>query len=112
MIPPAFGTFGTMGWNIFRDTGYRNWDFSVFKNFKFKERYTAQVRAEFFNILNRAIFANPYGSINGYGAGNNADMSNPSLFGCGCQTPDVAATNPILGSGGARSIQFGLKLGF
>jgi len=112
MIPPAFGTFGTMGRNIFRDTGFRNWDLSVFKNFKFRERYTAQFRAEFFNVLNRAIFANPYGSINGYGAGAGADPSNPSLFGCGCQTPDVAATNPILGSGGARSIQFGLKLGF
>ena len=33
MIPPGF-TFGTMGRNLFRDSGFRNWDFSVAKNWK------------------------------------------------------------------------------
>jgi hypothetical protein len=36
----------------------------------------------------------------------------PGAFGCGCFTPDVAAGNPVIGSGGARAIQFGLKLLF
>jgi hypothetical protein len=33
-------------------------------------------------------------------------------FGCGCATPDVAAANPAVGSGGPRSVQLGLKLIF
>jgi len=110
MIPPALGTFGTMGRNLFRDSGFRNWDFSVAKNWKFKERFGAQFRAEFFNVLNHPNFANPFGGQNGFG------MNDPSVlgpgFGCGCATPDVAASNPVLGSGGARAIQLGLKLLF
>jgi hypothetical protein len=105
LIPPAFGTFGTMGRNVFRDTGFRNVDFSVFKNWKFKERLTAQFRAEFFNLFNHPSFANPH--MSGF-----SDPSAPGLFGCGCATPDVAATNPVLGSGSNRAIQFGLKLLF
>ena len=104
MIPPASGTFGTMGRNIFRDSGYRAWDLSVFKTFKFKERLTAQFRAEFFNILNRPNFANP--GLNG--------TTDPSggAFGAENSTPDVAAANPVLGTGGPREIQLGLKLLF
>ena len=104
LIPPPLGTFGTAGRNIFRDNGFRDWDFSLFKNFKVKERLTAQFRAEFFNILNKTILANP-------GVASNSDPSGQP-FGCGCETPDQAATNPILGTGGARAIQLGLKLLF
>lgn len=110
MVPAAIGTFGTMGRNIFRDSGFRNWDFSLAKNWKFKERFGVQFRAEFFNVLNHPNFANPFGGQNGFG------MNDPSVlgpgFGCGCATPDVAASNPVLGSGGARAIQLGLKLLF
>ena len=52
MIPNALGTFGTMGRNIFRDNGFRNWDLSVFKNFTFKERFGVQFRFEVFDVLN------------------------------------------------------------
>lgn len=116
MIPPALGTFGTMGRNMFRDSGFRNWDLSVAKNWKFTERFGAQFRAEFFNILNHPNFANPYGGQNGYG--NNDPSAPGSLnpfaagFGCGCATPDVAASNPVIGSGGSRAVQLGLKLLF
>lgn len=73
MIPPALGTEGTMGRNIFRDTGYRNWDFSAAKNWKFTERFGAQFRAEFFNLLNHPNFANPFGGQNGW-AHNEGEM--------------------------------------
>ena len=109
MIPPVMGTFGTMGRNLFRDSAFRNWDFSVTKNFKFGERLTTQFRAEFFNILNHPNFANPFGGQNGYA---HNDPSSSSTFGCGCATPDSAAANPVIGSGGSRAIQFGLKLLF
>jgi hypothetical protein len=110
MIPPAFGTFGTMGRNIFRDTGFKNVDLSVAKNFKWGEHFAAQFRAEFFNIFNHPNFANPFGGQNGYA--HNDPSGGGGFFGCGCATPDVAAANPVIGSGGARAVQLGLKLTF
>ncbi|MGA8764248.1 MAG: carboxypeptidase regulatory-like domain-containing protein [Candidatus Sulfotelmatobacter sp.] len=108
MIPPAFGQFGTMGRNIFPDSAFRNLDFSIAKNWHLGERIRAQFRAEFFNILNHPNFANPYGGQNGYGQN---DPGAPG-FGCGCATPDVAAANPVIGSGGSRAVQLGLKFTF
>lgn len=110
LLPPALGSFATTGRNIFQDSGFRNWDFSVAKKFHFGERVNAQFRAEFFNILNHPNFANPYGGQNGYG--NNDPSAFGGSFGCGCATPDVAAANPVIGSGGSRAIQLGLKFLF
>ena len=113
MTPPALGTFGNLGRNVFRDTGFRNLDLSIAKNFRLKERLTAQFRAEFFNFLNHPNFANPWGGTSGYGPGGGfSDPSAPGSFGCACGTPDTAAVNPVLGSGGARAIQLGLKMIF
>jgi hypothetical protein len=111
MTPPKAGTFGTMGRNLFRDSGYKNLDFSVFKNFTFKERYGVQLRAEVFNIFNHPVIENPYGASNGSSGGNN-DPSAPSGFGSSSGTPDVVAGNPVVGSGDARAVQVGLKLTF
>ena len=108
MIPPPLGQFGNMSRNMFEDTGFRNLDFSLAKNFHFGETMRLQARAEFFNIFNHPNFANPYGGQNGFG------LNDPSLrpFGCGCATPDIAAANPAVGSGGPRSVQLGLKFTF
>jgi len=108
MIPPPLGQFGNMPRNLFPDSGFKNFDFSIAKNWHFGERLRAQFRAEFFNILNHPNFANPYGGQNGFG------LNDPSVqpFGCGCATPDVAAANPVIGSGGSRAVQLGLKFTF
>jgi len=111
LVPPKAKTFGTMGRNIFRDSGFKNVDLSVFKNFAIKERFNAQFRVEFFNVFNHPLIANPFGSVNNYGGGSDPGSS-PSTFGCGCATPDVAAGNPIIGSGSSRDIQLGLKFTF
>ena len=108
LIPPGFGTFGTAGRNIFRDSGFRNVDLSVAKNWKFGDHFGAQFRVEFFNIFNHPNFANPFGGQNGWA---HNDPSTGS-FGCSCATPDVAAANPVIGSGGSRAVQLGLKLSF
>jgi hypothetical protein len=112
LIPNAFGGFGTMARNIFRDTGFHNVDLSVSKSFRLGERAKAQFRLETFNIFNHPNFANPNGGTSTYGQGANADPSQAGLFGCGCATPDNAAFNPVLGSGSARAIQLGLKFLF
>jgi len=108
MIPPPLGQFGNMSRNTFEDTGFRNLYFSLAKNFHFGETMRLQARAEFFNIFNHPNFANPYGGQNGFG------LNDPSVrpFGCGCATPDIAAANPAVGSGGPRSVQLGLKFTF
>jgi hypothetical protein len=112
MVPPLAGTFGTMGRNLFRDTGFKNVDFSVFKDFRIKERFGAEFRAEFFNLFNHPILANPYGAAVGGGGGGIGNDPSSNGFGCGCSTPDVAAGNPLVGSGSNRVMQLGLKLTF
>jgi outer membrane receptor protein involved in Fe transport len=108
LTPPALGSVGNSGRNIFRDLGFKNWDVSVVKDTKIKERLTAQFRAEFFNVLNHANFSDPNGPAN---AGfNDPSTGNTGNFGCSCNTPDQSAPNPVLGTGGSRSIQLGLKL--
>ena len=99
-----------MGRNIFRDSGFKNVDFSVFKEFRWKERFGAEFRVELFNIFNHPNIANPFGSSNTSFLGS--DLSKPHTFGCGCSTPDVAAGNPLVGSGSSRVMQLGLKLTF
>jgi hypothetical protein len=113
LVPPPYGGYGASEYNLWRDEGFRNVDMSVSKSFKFKERFTAQFRVEFFNLLNRANFVNPFG-----GPGGNGGSLNPSTAGGGTglawvsNTPDQAGSNPVLGSGGARDMQLGLKLIF
>jgi Carboxypeptidase regulatory-like domain/TonB dependent receptor len=109
MTPPALNHFGNMGRNIFHDSGFKDWDFSLFKAFKFTERFGAQFRVEVFNLLNTVNVANPYGAAAG-GLGN--DPSTAGKFGCGCTTPDVGNGNALIGSGSGRVMQLGLKLSF
>jgi len=111
MLPPAFGTFGTMGRNLFRGNGLRLWDMSVTKQLKFTERFNGQFRFEMFNILNMTQYALPSGP-NVTQANNNPSGGGGGNFGASKLSPDVAIGNPQVGSGGARSIQLGFKLMF
>ncbi len=109
MMAPPLGQFGNLGRNTFPDSGFKNFDFSIAKNWHLGERLRAQFRAEFFNIFNHPNFANPYGGQNGFGQN---DPSAFGAFGCECATPDVAAANPVVGSGGSRAVQLGMKFIF
>jgi hypothetical protein len=115
LIPAAYGSFGTMPRNPWRDQGFRNWDLSISKAFKFNERFSAQFRVEFFNVLNHVNFVNPFGGPGGAGTTNDINPSKAfggTGFGYVINTPDAASSNPILGSGGNRDMQLGLKLIF
>ncbi len=112
LIPAAYGGAGNTSPNMFRGLPYYNVDLSVTKVFKIKERLTAQFRAEFFNIFNHPNIANPFG-----GPGGDNSFTDPSAdagagFGFRNMTPDVVSSNPVLGSGGARAMQLGLKFLF
>jgi len=99
-----------MGRNIFRDSGLRTVDLSIFKNFRFKERYGAQFRFEAFNIANHPTAANPYGASSFVNSGNS--FPGGGTLGFAGLTPDWAAGNPLIGSGSQRVMQLGLKLSF
>jgi hypothetical protein len=103
LTPPAYGTIGNARQGFFRGQAFYNVDLSVAKKWIFRERYSAEFRADFFNLFNRSDFATP----------NATDPSAGGSFGAAVSTPDETGfTNSVLGSGSARSIQFGLKLGF
>ncbi len=104
--PAPFGQYGTVGKNIFRNPNYRAWDFSVTKDIKIKERFTAQFRAELFNVLNHPLF----GQVDAGHLVNNDPSA--GVLGLANETPDQAAGNPVLGSGANRDVQLGLKLIF
>jgi hypothetical protein len=97
-VPPAQGTIGTESRGALLTKPFKNWDFSATKNWKFRERYGVQFRAEFFNVLNRTLYRTPGVALN-----------SPSNFGESLATPDSG--NPVIGFG-PRKIQFGLKLSF
>ena len=98
---PGPGQFGTCAPYQFYGPGIQTWDLSLFKEFKFTERYQLQFRTEFFNAFNHPNFANP-----------NANIGSPGSFG---KVNNTLA--PILGTdsggpGDPREIQFALKLYF
>ncbi|HYW44227.1 MAG TPA: TonB-dependent receptor [Bryobacteraceae bacterium] len=57
--PPASAPYGNVGRNSFRAPNFDQWDFSVDKNFRLRERARLQFRAEFFDVLNHTNFGIP-----------------------------------------------------
>ena len=78
----------------FRGPAYRRLDFSIFKNFRVSERFTAQFRAEAFNLTNTPNFSNP----------STTSLATPASFG--------QITTLRDGSNGNRQIQLAGKLYF
>ena len=100
LYPNAVGTYGNMGRNIFRGPGFADWDGSDRKSVEAVGEIQAAVsRREVFNVLNHPAFS--VGSIRKNLGG--------SRLGVARGTPDVWASNPVIGSGGSRHIQLGMK---
>jgi hypothetical protein len=89
--------------------GYFDWDFSLLKTFTVGERVRIEARAEIFNIINHPNFAGIDRDLSDSFLTFAGDPAN-STFGVANYTPDVAASNPVVGSGGSRHFQFGLKV--
>jgi hypothetical protein len=84
--------------------GFHRLDFSAFKDFRINERFTAQFRAEFFNIFNHPNFNAPGFGGNGVVSVPNSTNFTNSNFGEIGSTRD-APYDP-------RQIQFAFKLYF
>ena len=73
---PQF-TFGNLSRTIsMRGPGQANWDVSLFKDFKFKERVSAQFRAEALNVLNTPLFRAPNTQFGGSTFGTITQQAN------------------------------------
>jgi hypothetical protein len=66
---PQIATFGNIQRNQFTGPGEFLSDMSIFKNFTITEQVKAQFQAEFFNVFNHPIYANPNTCIDCSGNG-------------------------------------------
>jgi outer membrane receptor protein involved in Fe transport len=111
---PGTWHFGSLGRNALRGPGYRNVDFSVFKDTNITEKLRIQLRAEVFNIFNHPNFSNPL--LPGFAADMTSSVDPVTGRGTGflpiTVTPDVGIGNPFLGGGGPRDIQLAVKFIF
>src|ERR1700682_5351569 len=86
--------FGNAARRVGRGPGSTNFYFSLFKNFRVRERVNAQFRAEAFNLTNTPTFFLP-------------SASNPALS---IGSPNFGRLSSSSATG--RQIQFGLKVSF
>ncbi len=77
--PPAPGTLGNLGNNNLEGPGYFDVDLSLSRQFRVKEKQYFEIRAETFNIQNRANYLNP-GAV-GIAGGSANSALNSSTFG-------------------------------
>ena len=96
-VQPAFQTFGDLGRNAFRAPGISQLDLGLSKYVGITERVNLRLRADLFNVFNRAQYGAP-----------NADVSNPANFGVITTTISNYAT----GRGTPRELQLSAKILF
>ena len=115
---------GSEGRNPFNSPNFTNFDFSLTKTTHVTDKVEAELRADFFNVLNHVNLSNPllpgfgvdvfgssYVSGNRLLAGSDPSVNGPQYLQT-TATPDVGSGNPYLGGGGPRSIQVALHLTF
>jgi len=76
-VAPTPGTFGNARRTVFSGPGLSNVDMSLFKTFKYSNRWSLQFRAEVFNLLNTTQFSNPATTVGAVGFGQITSTLNP-----------------------------------
>ena len=105
---PPIGVQGTLGRNALRGFGFNQIDLALRRKIVLTERWSLQVRAEAFNLLNHPNFGDPNNLLTNALFGQSTTM-----FGTGLGTGGVnGGLNPIYQIGGPRSMQLALKLQF
>jgi hypothetical protein len=118
------GTFGDSPVGDCYGPGIANTDFSLYKNFKVRERYNVQFRVELFNAFNKTQFIGNSQS----GTGINVNLNNGNAFACTAANPcsgvanNTVVYNPatdlatgfgqVTSDRGPREIQYALKITF
>ncbi|MCC6265441.1 MAG: TonB-dependent receptor, partial [Bryobacterales bacterium] len=103
---PTGARFGSTGRNIMTGPGIVNLDMSLFRTFKFGERFSMEFKAECFNISNTPKFSNPSGNVAAMslnGDGSIRALNNYS---------SITSTLGGLSTPSERQFRFGLRLAF
>jgi outer membrane receptor protein involved in Fe transport len=103
---PRVGELGNASRDLIRGPNFRSVDFSISKSTRINERFTAQFRAEAFNLFNRANFSLPSGALFTQPA-----VLNESLLNDGASFATTAGKITTT-AGTERQIQLGLKITF
>jgi hypothetical protein len=102
---PAPGVFGNLKRGFVRQPSITNVDFSVAKNWKVKERYGLQFRAEMFNLFNHTNF-------NGFDPGLGITIDRTAAGAISGFTRTNGNFGHLNTDRGPRNIQFGIKFNF
>lgn len=108
---PALGFQGSLGRNALRSFGLQQVDLSFRRNFNLTEKTRIQFRGEAFNVFNTPNFGFPSSSFGFSGFGEATTMFGRSISGTSNTSPSNGF-NSLYQVGGARSLQFSLKLLF
>ncbi|HYL35076.1 MAG TPA: carboxypeptidase regulatory-like domain-containing protein, partial [Bryobacteraceae bacterium] len=98
--PNALGGFGTLGRNALRGPGMVSFDVALSRIFKFTERYSLQVRADAFNLLNHANFVGAISPAGGPSVSTMTTNLSSSTYG------------QVQGAFDPRILQFAMKVFF
>lgn len=101
--PQAQGRQGTLGRNVVRGYGLKQVDLSLRRHFRISERFSADLRADAFNVFNTPNFGNPSGVM------TNANFGRTTAI---LSTGVTGGQNPQFQIGGPKSVQLGLRLQF
>lgn len=113
---PKTGTYGNLKRNALKGPNFSQFDLIAAKRFPITETVNVEFRAEFFNLFNRANFANPASTLaSSLGVGTNllqpgqpfTQAAAGSTFGLLRQTVERT-----VGLGTNRQVQFALRLNF
>ena len=105
--PVVGARFGTSGYNSLRGPRTANMDFSLYRTFKITDRFSAQFRAEAFNLTNTPHFANPGANVSNLQLNTDGSVRNLGGF------TTVTSTSGTGRDGvDERVFRFGLRLAF
>jgi hypothetical protein len=101
--PNLPGTYGDVGRNAVRGPGFFGFNVSLSRSFKFKERYSLQVRADAFNLLNHTNYVGAF-----------APAGQPAGASYGTLSTGLSSSNfgQVTGAYDPRIMQFALKFYF
>jgi hypothetical protein len=78
---PPTGTLGNLGLATMKGPDFFDWDMALSRTFSFKaEKQTFQIRADFFNLTNRANFLNPTATLNSPTFGKILSANDPRIL--------------------------------
>jgi hypothetical protein len=112
-IQASLGAVSNLGRNTFNSPHINIWNMALVRSVKFTERVEIKFRAEAINVFNHPDFALGNLSVLG-GTSNNQNALNSGYVNLASSAPNSASSTflnaPALFNGGARLVDFGLKI--